>query len=397
MNRTLSALFSALEGLLVVAIGLAIPLAPLTVLWGAQYGFAPDWLIFWRTAADIWMVGHGVDITVTLDAVTAKASGLAGAGAPFTVSITALGFALLTAVLGVRAGRRIAETHHRLLGELVATGVVALLSLGIVVSASQPLARPSIAQGILAPTIVFVLGLLMARYRQIPAPAFVRGWRDDVRATIATALRAGGAAAAVLMTVSSLVLAVLLCVGYGQIIGLYEGLHAGALGGTAITVAQLMVLPNLVVWTASWLVGPGFAIGAGSTVSPLATSLGPIPAIPIFGALPTGSFDFSFAGLVIPVLGGFLAGAILARQLSDQVGTDGRGIRLLAAGVGAGIVGGVLVGVLAWSSGGGVGPGRLQDVGPDALRVGLLAALEIGVGALLGLAAASRTPGAARR
>jgi hypothetical protein len=42
MNRMLSALFSALEAVIVVAVGLAIPLVPLTILWGAQYGFAPN-------------------------------------------------------------------------------------------------------------------------------------------------------------------------------------------------------------------------------------------------------------------------------------------------------------------------------------------------------------------
>ena len=29
----------------------------------------------------------------------------------------------------------------------------------------------------------------------------------------------------------------------------------------------------------SWLVGPGFAIGAGSFVSPVGTALGPLPAM----------------------------------------------------------------------------------------------------------------------
>ena len=62
MTRRLTLLFSAFEALLVVAIGVAIPLVPLTILWAAQFGFAPDWSIFWRGAADIWLIGHGVDV-----------------------------------------------------------------------------------------------------------------------------------------------------------------------------------------------------------------------------------------------------------------------------------------------------------------------------------------------
>ena len=55
MNRTLSALFSALEAIIVAAVGLAIPLAPLTALWAVQYGFAPSWTGFWRLAAIWWL------------------------------------------------------------------------------------------------------------------------------------------------------------------------------------------------------------------------------------------------------------------------------------------------------------------------------------------------------
>ena len=392
MNRTLSALFSALEGLLVVAIGLAIPLAPLTVMWGAQYGFAPDWVIFWRAGADIWLVGHGVDITVTLDALTARGAGLAGAETPFVVSIAALGFALLTVILGRRAGRRIGETRHRLLGEIVATLVVALLSFGIVVTASQPLARPSTVQGVVFPTLVFVIGLLVARYRAIPTPPWISGWRAETRAVVGTALRGGGAAAALVMTAASLLLAVLFFTNYGQIIALYEGLHSGGIGGAALTVAQIMVLPNLVIWTASWLVGPGFALGTGGAVSPLATTLGPIPAIPVLGALPSGSLAFAFVGLAVPLLAGFLAGTILSRPLGDQLGRVNRIPWMLAAALGMGVAGGAALGILAWASAGAMGPGRLQDVGPNPLLVGGLAAIEIGVAAVLGMAAASRAP-----
>lgn len=396
MNRSLSALFSALEGLLVVAIGLVIPIAPLTVLWGAQYGFAPDWLLFWRAGADIWLVGHGVDLTVTLDAATARASGLANASTPFVVSIAALGFALVTLLLGRRAGRRIGETSHRLLGEIVATAVVAGLSFGIAVSATQPGARPSIVQGIIFPTLIFVVGLLLARYRQAPSAPWVRDWTRENRAIVGTAVRAGGASVAFLLTFSAIIVAGLLLVDFGQIIGLYEGLHTGALGGAALTLGQIMVLPNFVIWAATWLIGPGFAIGAGSTVSPLATTLGPIPAIPVFGALPSGDFSFAFAGLAIPVLGAFMTGAILAKPLGDQLGPDHRARAIAIVSVGAGVTGGLLMAVLAWASAGAIGPGRLQIAGPDPLRVGLLAALEFAVATAIGIAASFRAPRAER-
>jgi hypothetical protein len=387
MNRTLSALFSALEAVIVMAVGLAIPLAPLTVLWGAQYGFAPNWTGFWRLAADAWLLGHGTDIRVTLDAATVKAAGLAGAGTPFALTIAILGFALLTVLLARRAGKRIAETHHRLLGEAVAIVVFGALSFGVALSAVNASARPSIVQGTLLPTLVFVIGLLIARYDALPAWTH---WRPDTRAIVGTALRGGAAAAAAVITAAAVVVIASLLANYARIITLYENLHTEALGGVALTVAQILFLPNLVIWAAAWLVGPGFAIGSGSAVSPLGTTLGPIPSIPILGALPQGSFVFAFVGLLVPLLAGFLVGAILSGPLAARIQSTGRLTWMLGAGLGAGVIGGAILGLLAWASAGSIGPGRLLSVGPDPLLVGLIAALELGVTAFVGMAASRR-------
>jgi hypothetical protein len=113
MNRSLTALFSALEALLVVGIGIGIPLVPLTALWAFQYGLQIDWMIFWRAAVDIWLLGSGVDVTMTLNPVLASELGFADAGKPFVLTIALLGFALLTVLLGVRAGRRISDIPFR--------------------------------------------------------------------------------------------------------------------------------------------------------------------------------------------------------------------------------------------------------------------------------------------
>jgi hypothetical protein len=387
MNRTLSALFSALEAVIVMAVGLVIPLAPLTILWGAQYGFAPNWTGFWRLAVDAWLLGHGADITVTLNVATVKVSGLAGAGTPFVLTIAILGFALLTVLLGRRAGKRIAETEHRLLGEIVAVIVFAVLSFGVTLSAANASARPSLIQGTLLPTLVFALGLLLARSDSLPA--WTR-WRPDTRAIISTALRGGTAAAAAIVTVAAVVVIASLLANYAQIITLYENLHSGALGGVALTIAQILFLPNLVIWAAAWLIGPGFSIGSGSTVSPLGTTLGPIPSIPVLGALPQGTFVFAFVGLIVPILAGFLAGALLSGSLAERIRSTGRLAWMLGAGLGTGVVGGAILGLLSWASAGSIGPGRLQTVGPDPLLVGVVAALELGVAAFVGMAASRR-------
>ena len=420
MTRRLTLLFSALEALLVVAIGVAIPLVPLTIVWAATFGFGPDWAIFWRGAADIWLIGHGVDVTFTLDHATAAAIGIAGADAPVKITIALLGFALLTLLLGVRAGERVAEAGHRALGLVTAVVVFGAASTIVTLTALNTAARPSLWQGAILPTLVFAVGLLlgmlrerreMARdaaahgarqppVRRRPLRALVESWPAQTRAAVGGALRAGAAAVAMTTLVSAVAVALLIAVHYAQIIRLYEALHTEVIGGVALTAGELAFLPNLVIWAASWFVGPGFAIGAGSHVSPLGTALGPVPTIPLLGALPTGDLAFGFAGLLVPVVAGFLAGAatrpIVVRIVDasdDGVGAaPSHGLALLATAIGGGVVGGLLMGLLAAASGGAAGPGRFQQVGPDALAVGLAAALEFAVAIGIGIAASSRLP-----
>ncbi len=398
MNRSLTALFAALEAVLVVGVGVGIPLVPLTVLWAVQYGFAVDWVVFWRASADTWLVGHGVDLQVTLDSVLATSIG-APAETAFPLTIAPLGFALLTLLLALRAGRRVGETRYRGLGALAGLATFVLLSTAVTLTALYPLARPSIGQGVALPTLVFALGfgiglLRTARAEGDDAGSSLRDWIADwspsVRALVRTALQGGGAAVAGILAISGVLVAALIALNYGEVIALYEGTHAGVVGGFALTLGQVAFMPNLVVYAASWLVGPGFAIGAGSSVSPLSTVLGPVPSIPVLGALPTGDLAFGFAGLLVPVVVAFLVGALLYPRFAPELEVDNRLPWIVATGLASGLVGGVLLGLLAWFSAGAAGPGRLAQVGPDPIAVAGFAALEIGLAAAAGLLAASR-------
>jgi hypothetical protein len=441
MNRPLTALFAALEALLVVGIGIGIPLVPLTIMWAAQYGLQIDWLVFWRAAVDIWLLGSGADIRMTLDPAVATAAGFVGAETPFVLTIAPLGFALLTVLLGVRAGRRVSETPYRIVGLLASIGTFGVLAFTVTISALHPLARPSISQGTLMPTLVFAIGVgigwdltrrrlrearearegadaarTAAARRDAARPDDARSeagrvdalraatataiadWKDTlhrqfarrildlpvgIRTGLAAALRGGAMAAAGVVAVASILVAGSLVVSYAHIIGLYESVHTGVLGGVALTLGQLAFLPNLVFWGVSWLVGPGFAIGTASAVSPLGTNLGPLPAVPVLGALPSGDLGFGFLGLLVPVLAGFLA-AVVIRSRMPSVDTRGA-FGQVGLGVGIGVTAGILLGLLAWFSAGAAGPGRLAEVGPNAWLVGAFAALEIGLAAVAGL------------
>jgi hypothetical protein len=397
VTRRLTLLFAGFEALLVAAIGVAIPLLLATLLWAIQFGFGPDWAIFWRGAVDVWLIGHGVDVSFTLDELTAATIG-APAGTVVLVTIAALGFALLTLVLGVRAGARVAETGHRLLGELTAFVVFGGASLLLTLSAVHPAARPSIWQGALLPALVFGVGLVLGVLRADAdrgaethgrLATWVASVNPRVRAGLRAALTAGAASVMLVMLVSAVTATVVLATGYAQVIRLYEALHTEVLGGVALTAGQFAFVPNVVIWVASWFAGPGFALGVGSQVSPLGTAVGPLPAIPLLGALPSGELSFGYVGLAVPVVAAFLAATAVRPALVRAVGDGSRLAWSAFVTLVGGAAGGVLFGVLAAVSAGALGPGRFDHVGPDALAVALASALEFAIGLALGFAAAS--------
>ncbi len=392
MNRTTTALLAALEAVLVVAIGVGIALVPLTVLWATQFGLAIDWVVFWRAAVDVWLLGNGVDLTVQLDPAVVTTLGLPGSEAPFTLTIALLGYGLLAVLLGRRTGARAAETPYRWVGAGAAIACYGLLATVLSLTAGTDAVRPSLPQGILLPTAVYAAGVLSGvlsgAFRGQAAGALVRRYRTlpaVARGIAATALRGGTAAAAAIVAVSAVAVFVLILSNYATVIGLYETVQSGLTGGIVLTLLELALIPNLVVWAAAWLVGPGIAVGVGTSVSPVGTALGSVPGLPILGVLPHGTLAFGFFGLLVPVLIGFLAAAV-TRQRQARTDTAPPTVpQQLVTGLATGIVAGILLGLLAWWSGGAMGPGRLVEVGPDPLLVGLLTAIEVGVAAGAGL------------
>lgn len=403
MNRPVTALLAALDALIVVAIGVGIPLIPLTLLWAIQFELAVDWLDFWRASGDLWLLGNGVDLALAIDPALALQLGVAGAEVPFTVGIAPLGLALVTVLLGVRSGRRLGASAYPVTGG--AAGVLAFAALGLLVALGSTAegAAPAVTQAAVLPALGYALGLVVgyatnprraASFEFGPASALRMRGRAGVerfderdRGLLGLALRAGTIAAAAVVGFSALAMAVILVSNFSPIVALYEGLQAGVLGGVSLTLAQLALLPNLIVWTASWFVGPGFALGTGSAVSPLGTQLGLVPALPVLGALPEGTPALGFAGLLVPVAAGFLAAAVLRPALTQRVhGRPGALWRTLATAGLAGAVGAGILALLAFASQGAGGPGRLADVGPDAGWVLLCAFGEFTIAMLLGFA-----------
>lgn len=398
MQRTTIALLAALEATVSALVGYGIALVPLMVLWATHFGLAAPLDAFFRAAADAWLLGHGVDLAVHLDEVTALGLGLAGADEPFAITIPLLGFALLTFAFGVRIGRRASASGTPIVGAASATVVTGLIGAALALAAATPIAQPVVWQGAALPALVMAAGVVVGI-----AIAFTHGgWATDAttsalrrrvdavprlgRAGIRSAVRIGLGSALGVVAVAAVLVTVRIVVEYPTIVGLHQALAAGVDGGIAITLAELALLPNLVVWAAAWLLGPGFALGAGTIVSPSVTLIGPVPGLPLLGALPAEGAPLGVLWLALPVLLGFGGGVLVARSVPER--RDEPWWATLAVGLGAGAVAGVVLGALAAASAGAVGPGRLAEVGPDALLVAASASASVAVGAVAGAFAA---------
>src|SRR5215217_3450286 len=193
---------------------------------------------------------------------------------------------------------------------------------------------------------------------------------------------------------SAVLLAVAIGLNWAGIAAIYERIDGGLAGATMVTLFQLGLLPNLAIWTVAWSTGAGFALGTGSSLTPLASTVGPLPALPILGALPAGTLEYGYAALAIPVLAGLLAGWWFFRDGENHfdewlvLRSSRRWLTSMAStlalagliGIAAGL-GGVVVALISRAS---LGLGRFTDLGPNPLAVGLWLALEVAVGAVLG-------------
>jgi len=198
-------------------------------------------------------------------------------------------------------------------------------------------------------------------------------------------IRAGLAATAVLVGFGAVVVGAGLATHAGRAATLMGSLDGGVSASLLMAAVSMAYLPNVAIWGSAWSVGPGFAVGAKTSVTLGGVHLGALPAVPLLAALPANGAPPTLARLAIiaPIGAGLLAGWLLARSTAQTPHAQGpwERQRVMDAGWGlaAGAVAGLLMGILAWLSAGPLGPGRMAQLGPSAWRVGMAVALEVGV------------------
>lgn len=119
---------------------------------------------------------------------------------------------------------------------------------------------------------------------------------------------------AVVTGVASLALAFSLFVNQSTIRALTVVLEPGWLGGVLLFFIGLLYIPNAILASLSYLIGPGFTLGAGTSFSALTHDISQIPALPILGALPTGRHPIILLGALGICAGGIFVYRVAMRR-----------------------------------------------------------------------------------
>ena len=305
------------------------------------------------SAGQLWLAALGADL--------ATPTGELG--------LTPLGLLLVPLLLARRAGRAAAGAPVGLV-VLVVAAVHAFAAVAVALVSETPALQPDAASALLGALAVGGAGAWAG------AGGLART-RDRVPPAALPVARAGAAATGLLLAASALLAGLALALDGGTAVELAEATEPGAVGGLGLALLGAVLVPNAVVWAASWLAGPGFAVGAGTAVTPSTTELGAVPGLPLAAALPGGPPpSWAVLALIVPVLVGVVAARWLPRG-------GPRATALSAAGCGS--VAGAVVGVLAVLAGGPLGGAHLAVVGPAAVPTVLAVAGEVALGAALGL------------
>lgn len=192
-------------------------------------------------------------------------------------------------------------------------------------------------------------------------------------------LRAGLVSFGVILTGAAVALAVSLALHFSTGLTILETLSPGLVGNVLLFILGLAYLPNALIWSSSFVVGPGFAAGQDTIVSPFAVNAGAVPAFPLLGGIPEAASSWMPVLLLVPLIAGGLGMALISGKRPVPVLTkQGQLERLWVSGIAALVMFGG-----CWLAGGGLGSGRMAYLGPNALYSALATFALTYVGGIL--------------
>lgn len=341
------------------------------------------------------------------------AAWLLGHGVPVGTSIGSLGLVpLLLSVLVLwrlqRAGLHVTRAIGARRSGSIGSALLVALCVGVAYAAIGALTahltdgRGTQVSTARAASDFLLLGLAGALIGALRGSDAVTTLARRVPPALRHGVRTGLVAAFLMVGAGAAVGGLSVALGGGDAAKIIAAYHTGVAGQAGITLVSLAYAVNAAIWATAYLLGPGFALGAGSIIRLTEFSVGDLPTLPLLAGLPNGPVGSGGTLLLtLPVIAGAVAGWGLTQRLrygrahawgpgrgSGADGPEPAWSLLVGAGVLAGPVAGLTLGLLAWCSGGPVGNGRLAEIGPAAEQVALIGMVVAAVSVIGGAAAA---------
>nr|WP_246326355.1 DUF6350 family protein [Actinomycetospora corticicola] len=334
------------------------------------------------TGVPLWLAVHLVPLTIS--------------GAPLGVLplAPAIGVGVLIAVVarrGVTRLRTAATEAHRWTSCAVpvVAAVAAAHAAGGVLAAALLTPDTAAVPADASPAAAGVVAGLLAAVAAgagVVGPCGLAAQLATLPDWLCRGLRVGLAATAALVATGTAVLLIVLLAHADAVAAVFTGVAPEAGSGAGLWLLDVAYLPNAVVAAVSWVLGPGYAVGAVSA-APTGAVAGLVPPFPLAALLPAGA-PAAWTGLVfaLPLAVGTLVGWTLAPSDPDTA------TRLRTVAVAAGTVG-LLLAVAAVLAGGRLGTGPFDPVVVPAGWVLLAGIAWIGVpGAVVAVLAAPVPP-----
>lgn len=264
MQRVLSVSLShAIRGAALVLLPFAFIALVAWATAGSATGTTTDPI---RGAAWIWLGAHHIPFSLSL-----PPTGIPGLFSYLPWGAMVLPFIAVRTTFN-RALDRLQGDFHDVNGVRIAYSFFyTILVTAIAFLTQSPTVAP---QWYLAPIFAFLISLIAT---------LTCGPRLPISAPAMMATRI----MAIIVGFFMVVVGILIFTNFAQVKLLTTALQPGIFGGVLLLLLNILYLPNAAMALASYISGVGFAVGAGTLISPWWYQSGQLPVFPLLGILPT--------------------------------------------------------------------------------------------------------------
>ena len=345
MQRVLSVSLShAIRGAALVLLPFAFIALIAWATAGSATGTTTDPI---RGAAWIWLGAHHIPFSLAL-----PPTGIAGYFSYLPWGAIALPFIAIRTTFN-RALDRLQGDFHDINGVRTIYSIFyTIIVTALAYLSASPAVRP---QWYLAPIFGFFIAI---------SATLTCGQRMKMSEPLVIATRI----AATIVGLCMVIVGILIFTHFAQVKQLSFLLQPGIFGGALLLLLNILYLPNAAMALASYIAGSGFAVGAGTLISPWWYHSDQIPVLPLLGILPTHRHPL----MIVSALFFVAVGALLVYWTIQS------GISVLLQ---SGIFLSVMLVLLAYLSSGSLMTDEMGAFGLSIWKFGVAAILEIALGA----------------